>query len=246
MNTQELTRRTGAALLLVALVIFAGASLWALAAPGVQYAWPLTMISDLGARGCFTADGRWICSPRAAAFNAGLLGSGLSLVGAATALRAARHPAPRGAVLSAGLGLVLLGLSPSDTAHGLHMAGAVLALPVASALLVVSAVCEVRRADLPRTGSRSPGAVAAPAVRGALGTVALVCTSAHLLPQARFHGAAEMVSLVALFLALLLEACTLLRAAPAPRRCDGSAAEMTQARPHRRPAAPRTGAADHR
>lgn len=212
------SRLFGAMLLLGSLVIFASTVTWALSAPGVEYVWPLSMISDLGASDCFTADGRWICSPRATAFNVGLLAAGTALGCAVTILRRRWGLALCGSVASAAIGLILLGLLPSDTAPRAHMVGAVLALPVASALLMISGI---RGERLPgpdestETASQGPSIV--PTIRTVLATVALLSTVLHLFPDLRVRGAAEAVALGSLYLALLQETCVLLRSG---RRSD--------------------------
>lgn len=211
-------RLIGAVLLLSAIFVFAGAATWALTAPDLQFVWPLSMISDLGARDCFTADGRWICSPRATAFNAGLLTAGTALAGAAAVLHRVWGPALRSAVVAAAAGLIVLGLNPSDTTLSVHMVGAVLALPVSSALLMISGVRGERIAHIgTRDANRSGSPPILPVLRTLLAVVALLATLAHLFPQWRVQGAAELVSLIALFLVLLAETCALVYSARRPR-----------------------------
>ena len=207
-------RVLGAILLLGALVVFAGTVTWALSAPRVEYVWPLSMISDLGASDCFTADGRWICSPRATAFNVGLLVAGTALGCAVTILRRTWAFALRASLASAAIGLLLLGLMPSDTAPRAHMVGAVLALPGASALLMISGFRDHRLSG-PHESKEEPSRLASamPVVRAVLGAVALLATAVHLFPEWRVRGAAEAVALISLYLALFLEACVLLHSA---------------------------------
>lgn len=207
--------RTGAVLLVLAVAVLAIASLVTVADPRVTYVWPLSMISDLGAGTCFTADGRWICSPRARLFNAGLVLTGALLVAAAGVLGRRWGRGQRAAVLAAAIGLVLLAVFPSDAAPRLHLAAAVVALPGASALLLVSGVLR----ELPGVdaATRSPRHRPATVLRASLAALSLLATIAHLMPEWRIRGAAELVSLVALVLAVLAEAELLRRSARSGR-----------------------------
>lgn len=209
--------RLGALLLLAAVAVLLAAAAWALGAPQVRYVWPLSMISDLGSGTCFSADGRWICSPRAGVFNAGLVLTGILLAAAVAVLGRRWGPWLRAALLTVALGLLLLAVFPSDAAPRIHLAAAVLALPLASALLLVSGI----REETVRGSRGGPGEHAGPAVprlRAALAAVSLTSTIAHLVPSWRIRGAAELISLLALVLIVLLESGVLERTARMVRR----------------------------
>lgn len=201
-----------------ALTTFLGGVAWALTAPGLHFTWPRSMVSDLGAATCLATDGRWVCSARHTAFNAAQIAAGaLMLAAAALAVavtvsrpaRALRGGALQGgaftaAQVSIGAGLLLLGAFPSDTAHAPHMVGAVLALPVAGAFLLVHALCTP--VGSPRRG-----------LRLALALLVLVPTLVHMANLGAIRGAAEAVSLAGLCGALVCEAVWLVRDACAPR-----------------------------
>lgn len=235
-------RRLGTVLLFGAVVVFIGVTVWAVASPKVAYQWPLSMLSDLGASDCFVTDGRAICSPRADVFNLGLIAAGATLLGVPVALRRAWGPILRAAVGCAAVGLLLLGLFPSDTAHRAHMTGAVLALPVASALLLISAVRKEQTTPSdPSAGARTSALRLG--LRSVLAGISLLATVVHLFPQWRVRGAAEMVSLVTLLAALVIEACVVASIRrPAggagggsePTHPDGESSARPQ--PNRRPA----------
>lgn len=167
-RTRDLLR---AAFLIGAVVSFVAGYVGAVTGDGVSFSWRDNMVSDLGTVGCRTFDGLWICSPRSAWFNAALIVSGVCvLVG--TALMRRRW----GVLLSLfagglGIGLGLLGLFPSDTHQQVHMVGAVLALPVAAAGVLVSAV---RPETLWLHAGRR--------LRGALGVVGLTMCLDHVVP----------------------------------------------------------------
>ena len=209
--------RLGALLLLAAVAVLLLAAAWALGAPQVRYVWPLSMISDLGSGTCFSADGRWICSPRAGAFNAGLVLTGVLLAAAVAVLGRRGGPWLRAALLTLALGLLLLAVFPSDVAPRVHLAAAVLALPLSSAMLLVSGIREetVRGSW---DGQSGPAGPAVPRLRAALAAVSLISTIAHLVPSWRIRGAAELISLLALVLIVLLESGVLERTARMVRR----------------------------
>lgn len=206
--------RLGALLLLAAVAVLLLAAAWALGAPQVRYVWPLSMISDLGSGTCFSADGRWICSPRAGAFNAGLVLTGVLLTAAVAVLGRRWGPWLRAALLTVALGLLLLAVFPSDAAPRIHLAAAVLALPLTSALLLVSGI----REETVRGSWDVPAVPAVPRLRAVLAAVSLASTIAHLVPSWRIRGAAELISLLALVLIVLLESGVLARTARMVRR----------------------------
>ncbi|WP_392507666.1 hypothetical protein ACF3NT_12125 [Naumannella halotolerans] len=218
--------------LFTALFAFTAATAWALASPELIYHWSLSMISDLGAGSCFTTDGRWICSPRAAWFNAGLLAAGALLIITSLIPHLGWGPFLRLAVAAAGGGLIMVAAFPSDSAPGLHMAGAVLALPVAAGSMMISGIRG--EATPPTTASHR---FSAARLRALLSATALLVSVVHLFPQWRLRGAAELASLSLLFLVIVLEAWSLL---------VRSGAEVTKGRPDRRPAADRSAAPQHR
>lgn len=210
----------GSLLVALAVVVFGAATLWALSAPEVSFALGRSMVSDLGARTCTQTSVRWICSPRHAVFNAGEVLAGVLLVGAAVVGRVTAERAISGTVLSAGGGLVLLGLCPSDVAYPAHMVGAVLALPLASGLLLAGGIHA--RADVGAYARR---------VRVVLGATALGACAIHLAPGDALRGLAEVVSVGAVCAALLVEAAR-------GRRVPGPASrpQVAELRPEHRPA----------
>lgn len=173
--------------------------------PDASYAWTANMVSDLGRVTCVTWDDLWVCSPRHALFNIVLVASGVIVAGVATVVR--RHwGAPLTvAMLGLGAGLVVLGAIPSDVARGLHMAGAVLALPVPGAGLLVSGMRPDR-----------PWLVPYRRLRAWFGGVCLVVSAGHLLPQhVPFpRGPAEYVGLLAVMVFVLIEGIRLARTPP--------------------------------
>lgn len=225
--------RLGALLLVAAVGVLLAVSAWAVTAPQVRYVWPLSMISDLGAGTCFAADGRWICSPRSGEFNGGLVVTGALLAAALGVIGRSWGPWLRSAVLAAALGLLLLAVFPSDAAPRIHLAAAVIALPCASALLLGSGIrgeglraarsgarhaaqqAVVGAAPRRRGGPDDGRRAVMPVLRALLAAVSLLATIAHLIPSWRIRGAAELVSLGALLLAVLLEAGVLARASRA-------------------------------
>ena len=81
--------RLGGVLLGASVLVFLAGSGWVLADPATSYSWWTTMFSDLGRRTCQPPDGRWVCAPGHASFNAALIASGL-LMAAGAALLARR------------------------------------------------------------------------------------------------------------------------------------------------------------
>lgn len=231
--------------MLASLILLPGACVLALTGPGVRFEWPVSMISDLGARTCFMADGRWICSGRALPFDAALVLCGVLSCSAGLLLRTGSwprsgvRPPPMPvpwfvvALLCAGIGLVVLGLFPSDSRHGVHMIGAVLALPGSAILLAISGLRgeipgAAASAPLPRReepapppagGSRPGGdprgrfraSRGRPRFRAGCALAALVGTLVHLAPHWRVQGAAEILALACLLMVLAVESWAILR-----------------------------------
>ncbi len=190
--------RLGGVLLGASVLVFLAGSGWVLADPATSYSWWHNMFSDLGRTTCQPSDGRWVCAPRHAAFNAALIASGL-LMAAGAALLARRW----GWALTAGIGgtaagLVILGTFPSDVAPRIHLAGAVLTLPVPAAGWLLSALRPLR--------ARCRASTPAP-VRASLGAGALLLNLVHLVPQTELmpRGAAEVLALSIVVALLLFE-----------------------------------------
>lgn len=178
-------------------VLFCAGFVLAVTDPGLGYSWQHNMVSDLGASACRVWEEAWVCSPRHAWFNAGQVGAGLLISAAAQRLRRLWGAILTTGMAALGLGLVLLGLVPSDAASGPHMTGAVLALPVASAGLFLSGV---HPATDWLAGHRW--------VRSLLGVVGLALCLTHLVPHGAAvpRGAAELGTIATLVGFLLLEA----------------------------------------
>lgn len=125
------------------------------------YSWRLNAISDLGATGCGTFDGRSMCSPWHALMNASLIVLGLSMaVGSALThqqLRSSR--VGLWMMAAAGTGVILVGLVPLDTVYWLHIAGADLALLLGN-LALITLGCVLRLGRWFRWYSITSGAVA--------------------------------------------------------------------------------------
>lgn len=229
-------------LLAAALVLLIGGIVAAVSAPGASYSWQHNMLSDLGDATCRSWQEWWICSPRYAWFNASWVAAGALLSLAAIRLRHRWGAVLAGCLAVAGVGVLLVGAFPSDTAHDLHMVGAVAALPVLALGVLFSAVRPGR------TQTVSP-----PLMRGILGGVASTACLVHLIPAGAplSRGAAEVVALGALVVFLGVEAAAPRAARGYPRRdgaadARGSAPEPPKLRPHRGPAADRRRAAGHR
>lgn len=177
-----------------ALAVLVGGASVALAAPEVVHTWGQSMLSDLGSTTCFDAPGRRICSPRHGLFNAAMLGSGLLvLVSGVVDPPSVRSPSlwvTAAAKLVCGVGLVLLGLFPSDAGHSWHMVGAVLALPVTAGLVFAGTMAaDASHRDRPLA---------------AASLLALASSALHLIPVQSVRGAAEMVSVSSVCLTLVL------------------------------------------
>lgn len=199
-------------------VVFLAGVVWAGGA--AVWVWPRSMVSDLGAVGCLVTDHRYVCSPRHAAFNAAMVLSGVAMAAGAWWLRPVGGRWARLGIGCAGAGLVTLGIFPADTAHAAHMVGAVLALPVSAALLLVGS-------------STSSGPCRG--LRRALAAASLAGNLAHLFPEWDARGVAELCSLVALWAVILLEASL-----------TDSGSEVAQGGPGSLPASDGRTAAEHR
>lgn len=188
--------RLGAAGVLVAILVFSSVLGAAVGTEGTAYDWWNNMLSDLGDPSCHVRGGRWICSPGAAAFNAGLVTTGGILLASALSL-----VVPWGRVLSGGVaimggGLVIAGVFPAGDDGAVHLAGVVLALVVPGLALLAASV-------RPETTWLSRGRVP----RGVLAVVALLLCAESRLPQALLpRGAAELVIVASLLVALAWEA----------------------------------------
>lgn len=199
-------RRLEAGLLVAAVALFLVGYGATLAAPGISYSWQHNMISDLGRASCRQWQGRWICSPRAAWLNMGVIASGTCLLAATARLARTWGAALTAAMAALGLGLVTLGTFPSDTTTSLHMTGAVLALPLPATGIAASGW----RATTPWL-RRFRG------TRLALGLLALALCLDHLHPA---HppiprGTAETISMAALLAVIGIEAWRCARSEPA-------------------------------
>lgn len=189
--------RVPAALLLSSVGAFVTGYLIAITADGVSYSWSRHMVSELGAVGCRMAPGGWICSPCHAVFNAALVCCG-GFVTAACALMAGRW----GLLLTTstavlGVALVVLGLFPPDAHPSMHMVAAVLALPIPSLGLLLSAVHPA-----------TPWLDQLRGLRGLLGATSLTLCLAHVAPGVVSlpRGMAETFSIAALLGFLTAEA----------------------------------------
>lgn len=194
--------RLGAAGVLMAIFAFVVVLGAAVGTEGTAYDWWDNMLSDLGDPSCHVRGGRWICSPGAAAFNAGLIGIGVVLMASALALVGPWGRVLAGGVGVMGAGLVVAGVFPAGDDGALHLAGVILALVVPGLALLAAAV-------RPGTGwlarHRLP--------RGALAAVALALCAESRLPQAVIpRGVGELVIVACLLVALGWEAVRVLRA----------------------------------
>ena len=198
-------RLLGAALLAVALAVVA-AWLATVSHPGASYAPMANMVSDLGRVTCVLWDGEPICSPRHQVFNPTFVACGVVVTLVSVALRRRWGTPLTLAMTGLGIGLVLLGAFPSDVAKPPHMVGAVLALPVPGAGMLVSGA----RPDRPWLGPYRR-------LRAWLGALALAVSAGHLLPTGvPFpRGPAEYVGIVAILVFLVVEGLRLTRTRPA-------------------------------
>lgn len=108
------------------------------------YRWVTNAISDLGAATCFaSASSGWVCSPWHVLAGASWTVAGLCLAGGAVLIRP-WFPATRTARVGlalyvvAGLGLVVVGLCPEDTATVPHFVGALLAIVGGEAAMLLT------------------------------------------------------------------------------------------------------------
>ena len=90
------------------------------------YSWRLNAISDLGAVNCGPFDGsRLVCSPQHGLMNASLIVLGLCMTVGAVLLYQQFHKSLAGFIMMAisGIGALLVGLFPEDTAFWAHITG---------------------------------------------------------------------------------------------------------------------------
>ena len=126
--------RFGALVWLAGVALFFALHLYAESAwQNPAYSWAANNISDLGNVHCqpWGDDGRYVCSPRHDAMNAGFIIQGAAaLVGlAAVSLRRSRSARTRSAgalLLAAGAGWILAGVWPADVDENRHVLGALL------------------------------------------------------------------------------------------------------------------------
>lgn len=204
-------------LLWAAAAVFVAGFGFATGHPQAHFSWRDSMMSDLGNTTCGPRADRLVCSPAHGWFNTAQVGAGVLLLGAAArgAVRWWEH-----LVLLAlgclGAGLVVLGLVPADVSGDVHMAGAVLALPVAGAAVMAAGL-------LPPGGAAAGSADACPAtpghrwLRALTGGTALLVSAVHLLPGGLplSRGMAEGVAVLALLLFLAAEGWRLRGTRPA-------------------------------
>ncbi|MDO5533359.1 MAG: DUF998 domain-containing protein [Propionibacteriaceae bacterium] len=188
--------RLGAGGVLVAIIVFGVVLAAAVRTEGTAYDWWDNMLSDLGDPSCHVRGGRWICSPGAEAFNAGLIGVGVLLLVSALLLTGMWGRVLAAGVAVMGGGLVIAGVFPAGNDGALHLAGVVLALVVPGLALLAASV----RPETSWLASyRWP--------RGALAVVALLLCAESRLPHALLpRGASELVIAGCLLVALGAEA----------------------------------------
>ncbi|MEU3643956.1 DUF998 domain-containing protein [Lentzea sp. NPDC034063] len=111
----------------------------------VPYSWLSNAISDLGAATCFQSDQveRWVCSPWHVVSGVSWTLAGLCLAAGALLVRPLFpdvRTARAGLVLLVvtGLALAVVGLNPEDTSRTLHVAGAVVAIPVGEVAMLLT------------------------------------------------------------------------------------------------------------
>lgn len=201
-------RRVEASLLTCAILVVGVTT--AVAATGAVpvFSWRHSMVSDLGSATCIARGGTLMCSPRAAWLNAGLLLAGACVLAAAAGGARRWDRASLAALACLGAGLVVLGACPSDRSHAVHMAGAVLALPVCAGLFLVSGSTDAAASPKERR------------LRSTLGAVGLVACVVHLAPDAVPvpRAVAEVVSVGAIVAVLVGE---VVRARSAPSGLTG-------------------------
>lgn len=194
----------GALLIILAMLSFTLTVATSLATSDTAYVWHDNMISDLGDSSCRVRDGRWICSPNYAVFNAGVILTGLLLAGAGVCLGLRWGRVLAASLVVMGFGLILTGAFPAGENGSLHLAGVVLALVVPGTGLILSGM----RPGTPWLQSyRIPRVV--------LGSLALLFAAQSRLPGGLVPRSVEELSIIgALWLALLFEAVRLLAAGP--------------------------------
>ncbi|HEX7308558.1 DUF998 domain-containing protein [Lentzea sp.] len=117
----------------------------------VPHSWMRNAISDLGAATCFrSAEAeRWVCSPWHVVSGVSWTVAGLCLAGGALLVRPLfpqTRTARAGLVLLVvtGLALTVVGLNPEDTSATLHVAGAVVAIPVGEVAMLLTGLALAR------------------------------------------------------------------------------------------------------
>lgn len=113
----------------------------------VPYSWVRNAISDLGAATCFRSEQveRWVCSPWHVVSGVSWTVAGLCLAGGALLVRPL-FPVVRTAraglalLVVTGLALTVVGLNPEDTSATLHVAGAVVAIPVGEVAMLLTGI----------------------------------------------------------------------------------------------------------
>lgn len=191
---------TGSALLLVALLALIGSFVYGIRQPGATFVWGTNMISDLGDGSCRTWNERWVCSPGWLVFNMGCIVAGSATSTAAWTLRDGWGRRLAGGVAVLGLGLILLGVTPNNLNHPLHMMAAVVALPVPALGLLITGI-------RPRTHAEQRGRWP----RVILTSGCLVLCAEHLVPGGEViaYGHAEMMAVLLLLLALACDIAVL-------------------------------------
>lgn len=195
--------RVTALALLAAVAVFVAGVAAALSAAGGAYRWRESMLSDLGHLGCRVWGDRWVCSPGSAWFNAALVGSGVLALASALGMRHRWGLVLTTGVAAMGVGLTWLGLVPADVSAGLHLVGAVLALPVPAVGMLVSGIRPPTRWLVPFRR-----------VRAGAAAVALLMCADHLLPDDRMllpRGVSELLATAVLLGFLTVEGVRLLR-----------------------------------
>lgn len=188
--------RLGAAGIVIAIATFLVAVAVSVGVTGSAYVWQVNMISDLGDSACRVRDGRWICSPGFALFNAGMIVTGVLLAVAGGCLLRLWGRALGGGLTVMGVGLVVAGAYPAGDFGRMHLIGVVLALVVPGVGMLLSAIDP----ETPWLRSRR-------VARGLLGAVALAFCADSRLPQPFLpRGAGEVVIVGCLLLALIIEA----------------------------------------
>ena len=141
----------------------------------VPYSWLRNAISDLGAATCFQSDqvDRWVCSPWHVVSGVSWTLAGLCLAAGALLVRPL-FPDVRTAraglllLVVTGLALAVVGLNPEDTSRALHIAGAVVAIPVGEVAMLLTGLALARTARWRLLGSIGVGGAIVAAVALAL------------------------------------------------------------------------------